>query len=200
MYIKDTLKYKIRNDFNLNLNQCKYIWIEFQSKKLNLTLSTIYRHPNSDLQAFQYKLKENSVKLENSKSIYVINGDININLLKSSCSKVKNYSDMLISVGCQSLIYSPTRFCNKCVRSLLDHIYTNTSELKITSGLCPFDISDHIPTFFMLENMQIMTFNKPVLRRSMKNFNAENFVRDLQKQFKTPTVTNLNTNGSSKSY
>ena len=73
-----------------------------------------------------------------------------INLLKSSCSKVKNYGDMLISVVCQSLINSPTRFCNKCIPSLLDHIYTNISELKIITGLCPCDISDHIPTLFCI--------------------------------------------------
>ena len=117
-------------------------------KKLDLILSTIYRHSNSDLQAFQCKLEENLVKLENSKSNYIINGNINIKLLKFSCSKVKNYSDMIIFVICHFLIDSRTRFCDNCVPSLLDHIYTNISELKITSGLCPYDISDQIPTFF----------------------------------------------------
>ena len=47
--------------------------------------------------------------------------------------------------------------------------------------------------------MQITTFDKPVLRRLMKNFNAENFLSDLQKQLITLTVTNLNTNISSYS-
>ena len=47
--------------------------------------------------------------------------------------------------------------------------------------------------------MQITTFNKPILRRSMKNFNAENFLSDLQKQLKTLTVANLNTSVSSDS-
>ena len=36
--------------------------------------------------------------------------------------------------------------------------------------------------FFVLENMQITTFGKPVSRRSMKNFDLENFLSDLQKQ------------------
>ena len=77
MYLKDSLKYKIRNTFNLNRNQCEDTWIEFQSKTLNHTLSIIYRYSNSDQQAFQYKL-ENLVKLENSKCKYTINGDTNI--------------------------------------------------------------------------------------------------------------------------
>ena len=201
MYLKDTVKYKVRNHFNLNLNQCEDIWIEFQSKKLNSTLSIVYRYPNSDLQAFQYNLDEKLVKLENSKSNYTINRNININLLKSSCSKIKKHSDMLILVGCQSLINSPTRLFNKYVPSLLDHIYTNISELKITNGLCPYDISDHISTFFVpvLENLQITTFDKPILRRAMKNFSVENFLRDLQKQLKTLPETNLNTTVSSDS-
>ena len=51
--------------------------------------------------------------------------------------------------------------------------------------------------FFVLENLQIITLDKPVLRRSTKNSNVENFLSDLQKQLKTLTVTNLNTNVSS---
>ena len=47
--------------------------------------------------------------------------------------------------------------------------------------------------------MQITIFDEPVLRRSMKNFNVENFLSDLQKQLKTLTETNLNTNVSSDS-
>ena len=45
---------------------------------------SIKKIKHSDLQAFRYKLEENLVKLENNKSNYIINGDININLLKSS--------------------------------------------------------------------------------------------------------------------
>ena len=41
--------------------------------------------------------------------------------------------------------------------------------------------------------MYITTFDKLVLRRSMKNFNLKNLSSDLQKQLKTFTVTNLNT-------
>ena len=47
--------------------------------------------------------------------------------------------------------------------------------------------------------MQITTFDKSVLRRSLKNFNVENFLSDLLQQLKTLTVTNLNTNVSSDS-
>ena len=41
MYIKDILKYKIRNNFNLNFDQCEDIWIEFQS---------LHYQPNVDIQ------------------------------------------------------------------------------------------------------------------------------------------------------
>ena len=47
--------------------------------------------------------------------------------------------------------------------------------------------------------MQITTFHKPVLRRSMKKFDLENFLRDLQRQLKTLTVANLNISVSSDS-
>jgi len=128
LYIKDTLKYKIRND--LSLIQCEDLWIEFQSRKQSIILLTIYRYPNSDLLPFQDKYEKTLIKLNNTKADYIINGDINVNLLKSNCAKVMNYSDMINSIECHLLISSPTRFFPNCAPSLLDHIYTNIPSKK----------------------------------------------------------------------
>jgi len=58
LYEKRTLTYTIRNDLNLHLSNCEDIWIEIQSTKQNMILSTIYRHPNPDIMTFQNKLCE----------------------------------------------------------------------------------------------------------------------------------------------
>ena len=162
LYVKNGLKYSMRNDLNLHLSYCEDIWIEVKSTKQSLILSTIYRHPNSDVANFQDKLCDILLKLENNKTSCVINGDFNINLLNTKNNKVKNYTNMLTSVGCNSLINSPTRYSSNCTPSLLDHIYTNISNLRKTSGICLHDISDHLPTFLNIDNFQHSIKNKTV--------------------------------------
>jgi len=173
---------------------CEDLWIEFQSRKQSIILSTIYKHLNSDLLAFQDKLEETLIKSENTKSNYIINGDINVNLLKSNSAKVKNYNDMINSVRCHSLISSPITFFPNCAPSLLDNIYT-----IITKGLCVYDISDHIPTFLMVQNLPVLNYDKPIFRRSMKNFDLETFLNDLQKQLQSIAVSNLTASVSNDS-
>ena len=45
-YIKGNLQYRIRNDLSLNVQHCEDLWIELKTKKENLILAVIYRHPN----------------------------------------------------------------------------------------------------------------------------------------------------------
>ena len=74
-------------------------------------------------------------------------GDININTLAKN-PQTKNYTNDLNSFGCKLLIDLPARFAYNCKYSLLDHIYTNIPNQVHESGVCIFDISDHLSTFF----------------------------------------------------
>ena len=97
---------------------------------------------------------------------------------------------MLDSVGCNSLIKSPTRFFTNCDPSLLDHIYSNINSYDEISGICFYDISDHLPTFLVMKNLQVSDCNKPIFRRTMKNFVIENFLSDLQEELQTIEISN----------
>ena len=75
------------------------------------------------------------------------------------------------SIGCKSMIRNPTRFSDNRKAFLLDHIYTNNStKLKIKAGVCLYDISDHLPTFFILKNTNFSIERVTNLKRCMKNF------------------------------
>ena len=97
---------------------------------------------------------------------------------------------MLESVGCNSLIKSPTRFFTNCDPSLLDHIYSNINSYDEISGIWFYDISDHLPTFLVMKNLQVLDCNKPIFRRTMKNFVIENFLSDLQEELQTIEICN----------
>ena len=172
----------------LNLQDCEDLWLEVECNTSNLIVAVVYRHPKQDISPFHDKLCRNLNELENNNEKYILSGDINIDTLSvqtTGASKIKNYVDDLISSGCKLLINIPTRFADNCKSSLLDHIYTNLTNKNNQSGVCIFEISDHLPIFFIAKNVKCFSNKRTKFIRSLKNFNSENFVIDLQNKLST---------------
>ena len=105
-------------------------------------------------------------------------GDLNENLLKYNEDKqTSEYLDMLLSLGFMPIITKPTRITDHTA-TLIDHIYTNTPEKLIKSGLCLADISDHLPVFCTMANTS-PTNNEPRFFRDFRHFNEDAFHQDL---------------------
>ena len=105
-------------------------------------------------------------------------GDINGNLLKYNENKqTSDYLDMLLSLGFMPIITKPTRITDHTA-TLIDHIYTNTPEKLIKSGLCLADISDHLPIFCTMANT-LPTNNEHRFFRDFRHFNENAFHEDL---------------------
>ena len=96
-------------------------------------------------------------------------------------------------VGCSQLVDIPTRFSNdnKCKPSLLDHTYTNINKHSTKSGVCLFDISDHLPVFLILNNVKLTTQTKIKFIRCMKKFNLDEFLIDLKLQLEGSNFESL---------
>ena len=121
------------------------------------------------------------MKLENQRITYIISVDININLnLKSD--NIRNYVDFMSSIGCKSMIKNLTRFSDNGKAFLLDHIYTNSTKLKIKANVYLNDIFDNLPTFFILKNTNFSTERVTKLKRCMKNFILKYFIFELNSQ------------------
>jgi len=187
LYIKQTFKYCVRDDLCLNVPSCEDLWIEIKTKQPNKTfvLAVIYRHPSTNFLSFQNKFCDTLLSLENQKISYVICGDININCLDTKSTKIKDYINSLSSVGTKSLINIPTRFSDNSKPSLLDHIYTNTINRISKFGVCMYDISDHLPTFFILKKHKFSIKTDTKFTRCTKTFNIEEFLIDLHLQLST---------------
>ena len=84
---------------------------------------------------------------------------------------------MLLSLGFMPIITKPTRITDHTA-TLIDHIYTNTPEKLIKSGICLADISDHLPVFCTMANT-LSTSNKPIFFRHFMHFNEHAFCQDL---------------------
>jgi len=68
------------------------------------------------------------------------------------------------------MIDNHTRFTKNCNPSLLDHIYTNISKGEIHSGVFLFELSDHLPTFFITKKSNCFHKTKVKLKCYLKNF------------------------------
>ena len=86
LFIKDNLKYKVRDELNCtfysNMEEFQIMFVEILLKSRNVLVCSLYRHPkgNSFLQ-FQNRLENilKQIKKENKKIIII--GDFNIDLL-----------------------------------------------------------------------------------------------------------------------
>ena len=121
LYVRKTLKFQLRDDLLLHLQNCEDLWLEIESKETNFIIAVIYRHPKQKLLLFNDKLCETLSLLENNKVNYIVCGDTNIILLAKNNPKIKNYVNDFKSIGSKLLIDIPTRFSVNCRSSLLDH-------------------------------------------------------------------------------
>ena len=85
---------------------------------------------------------------------------------------------------------STISFFTVCYPSLLHHTYSNINSYDKINGICFYDISDHLPTFLVMKNLQVSNCNKPIFRRTMKNFVIENFLSNLQEELQTIEISN----------
>ena len=186
LYIKDTIKFRLRNDLLLKLKHCEDLWLELEGKGSNLIVAVIYCHPNQDMLSFQDKLCENLNNIENKKLNYIVSGNININTLDKSISKIKNYFNKLRSIGCKLLINNPTRYADNCKSTLLDHIYSNITKRPSKSGVRIFEILNHLLVVFaifcIVKNARCLSDAKTKLIRNARHFSLETFLIDLDNE------------------
>ena len=148
--------------------------------------------------SFHNKFYNQLKDLENKKTNYAVSGDFNINILAKDNPSEGFYVNDLTSLGCSSRINVPTRFVDNCKSSLLDHIYSNIHKKNTASGVCVFEISDHLPTFFTAKNTKCSYLYKTMFKRSMKNFKIEDYLLDLDLAFSSINITDLNKSNMSQ--
>ena len=167
LYIHCKFKHKIRKD--IHIEGIENIFIEIENKfGKNRIIGTIYRPPNSNMNNFFESIDEQLEKISReNKTIYLM-GDFNIDLshyVETNSSDTtthlneNNNSDkfvnMLSSYALYPSIKIPTRV-TPVSSTLIDNIFTNTSEENTNSGVFTYDVSDHLPIFFISSQL---TFN-----------------------------------------
>lgn len=218
LYISNQIDYSLREDLDLTEKGCDseslFIDINTRSKKKHV-IGIVYRHPQQNFKNFQNEFEKVLQKLNDKRTSFKILGDINIDYLRASKTKsIEKFTDMIYSSGAHMPIKKPTRVpihtekccvgrnnlnnkkkkkCKLGKGTLIDHLYSNNLESIKIVGINVNDMSDHYPIFFIMRS-KVTRFDKSEskLRRDYKNFDPENFCRDI-KNLTDRTITNETT-------
>ena len=143
----------------------KFIEILFENSCVkNRILGNIYRPPhdnNANYQQFINELTPLLITLGNRNSDVIIAGDYNIDLLKINDKPMfSDYFDAITSLSFFPKITLPTRFTDtNC--TLIDNFICKLSNRisQSTAGILISQISDHLPYFISLDNVNVSSNN-----------------------------------------
>jgi len=103
----------------------------------------------------------------------------------------QNYLDMLLIHTIFPVITKSTRISN-LFSITIDHVITNCDTHHLIPGIIQSDLTDHYPTFCIIQDTLKHKQPKKYSYRSMKNFNLEHFVTDLNYRLNNSFIPDLN--------
>lgn len=176
---KVSLSQKIRND--LMPSELELLVLELKHSKARPILLLIwYRPPESKMDKFDFMEHVLHTAEKENKDIILI-GDINCDILKPCCY-TKKMQDISDNYHLQQLIKDPTRITENS-STLIDHIYTSNVNRVSSTGVHHTGISDHSLVYIswgkeIKERNNVHNYRTS---RKYKNFNAIDFINDLEK-------------------
>ena len=145
----------------------------------NIIIGCYYKHPKKTSNGiFIEKLKDTLSKLRKADKHILICGDFNYNLLNYEHSKyVGNFLNTMNSNLLQPCIIEPTRIVDKQKPTLIDNIFVNLFNKELKSGNLVEKISDGLPNFIIIKNINKKASKQKIKVRDLHSFNKENTLK-----------------------
>ena len=161
-YIKGNIRFKPRNDLSISYvddkNEFQSCWIEILlDNDPNILIGVFYRHPK--------KASDNTF----------------LEQLKCSLSKIKSRSKHIILCGdfnYQPCITEPTQIVPGNRPSLVYNTFINNIDKNLHTGNLLDKLTDHIPNFVIIENMNKKTSKQKIKVRDMIHFTPDKHLAD----------------------
>ena len=149
------LNYKIKTDY-CQINEClESFFVEITTKGGIIVCGSIYHPPNTNVKTFQKELNKimEKIKLEKHKEC-IIGMDHNLDFIKhNQHTDTENFINKMVDSSLFLCITWPTRVM-KNTSTLIDNIFVSGKlHDKIKSCVILHDISDHFPSFVIVENL-----------------------------------------------
>ena len=175
-YVADHIHFT-KND-NLSIMKEKSfesLFLDVEVGGKTIVCGSVYRSPNSNHTIFNQNLNEILRETSKLNKKMILMGDLNYNLLNTDDLNVSGCVDTFFEFGFFPLINIPTRVTEKTA-SVLDHIWTNMTDIPTKSGVLADPISDHLPVFLNLgverSNDFIKIQKRNFSEKNLKNFNC----------------------------
>ena len=179
MYIKEGIKYIVRGDLpNHNL---ELICIEVQplrSEPFNIV--SWYRPPNAPIDSF-LQLERVLAYIDREGKETILLGDTNCDFIErpDPPSYVKNLKNLYQLYGYSQIIEEATRV-TPTTSTLINHVAVTNKHNIIKSGVITTAFSDHHVVYCSRKFRGAFTKDhKLILCRKLKNFDQQNFLRDV---------------------
>ena len=160
------------------------VFLNLKSKNITHTVGAIYRHPSGRINHFNDSLNK-CLKKFSSNNLFVLAGDINIDLLNINIQSTQDYLNTMLSYNLIPSIVIPTRITDRSM-TLIDHIFVRLPKSKINnniiSGNLITDISDHLSNFAIIDIETKKSNERPLIRLFTKK-NIEKFKLNLASEF-----------------
>lgn len=173
MFVHEDFSFELRKDCNFSTNSpVNSLFINITGSKISKkTIGVIYRPPNTDTKQFLHDFQVITKTLLHRKTECLITGDFNLNLLKHDVHSDTGYFlNGLLHDSFIPLITRPTRFTDSS-STLIDNIFTNKMFDRAVSGTLITDISDHLPVFYIkneiCQNSNVKFVNKTYYKRNI---------------------------------
>ena len=183
VYTKAGLKVKVLKDLSsVSATGFHQLWLQIQHKQMkSILVCATYKPPECPIISFTDDFSDNYMKaLSFGKDVFIL-GDLNCNLLKN-CPEGNALNDLCATLNLKQLVTSPTRVTEHS-SSLIDVILASNIALVIdTKAMETLHISDDFLIYSVLNIKSPKTPSSYIKSRTLKNYNAENFLLDLQVQ------------------
>ena len=184
LYVDDTLSFSVRDDISIMKEKiCETLFIDVHfNKQETVTIGTIYRSPlnnNISHSNFADSLTSLLKTVKSSKNHTIIMGDFNYNLLEFDNPHVNDFVQIMYEHKFYPTINKPTRITTNSA-TLIDHIWTDISHCKISSGILVDCIADHLPILQSVQLKSPPVKNTKTGKRHISSSNISKLVKKLE--------------------
>ena len=179
IYVHENIKnFEAKPELKLDVSDCESLFIEVKfdkskpdskssNTKKSVLIGCVYRHPRWATSLFIDRLCEKLAIYSEKNIPIVLVGDYNLNVLDTTCNRVRNYINMISSNGCRNMVDIPTCF-SETSRTCLDHVITNMDTENIVHGVLDDSPTNHLPVFAILKSITDPSIKKHVEKNEVK--------------------------------
>ena len=179
--ISENLKYRTRPDLECTTSILEHCVVEIKLATENLLCSSCYRAPNTNTELFLTEYESLLNRLKTSSSKIIMGMDHNLDLLKYSKHRpTRDFISVNENMNLIPSITRPTRITNSSAM-LIDNIFVHSDFVRsLRSKILINDISDHLPSCIVIENINIGSKDKKIVTRKLNESKMKLIKKELQ--------------------